>query len=291
MIRRKEVHNPFNFSFFIMYNEFPKGLHENLNVPGIFRRKSNVKVQLNDGTILEMDASYTIDPDFKIVFEPMIVNLEHQSTPVNKDKIKTISSYSLQQIHDEKLPPLSVIVSHIDEKEHVQTFQRTPSFITKLYFITLDEKDIEKRLNNLTNKINQQIELTDNDALDLGIIALFAPRHKAKKITEKVIKLFNKISNKLSKKMQLTIYTVLYVLTDAYCDEENEFRRMINMLNKNISEETRNEFESFNIIKNRNFELENKIQDMTAEQNNANTKIQELENKIKILESQLKNAK
>lgn len=51
-----------------------------------------------------MDSSYIIDPDSKTIFEPMVANGEHQSTPVGKDKLKMISRYGIQQIHDENLP-------------------------------------------------------------------------------------------------------------------------------------------------------------------------------------------
>ena len=45
MIRKRRINNPFYFAFGIMYNEYAKELHEELEIPGIFRRKSNVKVR------------------------------------------------------------------------------------------------------------------------------------------------------------------------------------------------------------------------------------------------------
>lgn len=81
MIRKRIVDKPFNFAYTIMNNEYPMELHNCLNVPGIFKQKSNTKVYFKDGTVGEMDSSYLVDPDFKQIFEPMVANGEHQSTP------------------------------------------------------------------------------------------------------------------------------------------------------------------------------------------------------------------
>ena len=102
MVRKRKIHKPFDFGFGLMYNEFPRELHEELDVPGIFKRKSNVKVRLKNGKVLEMDASYVVDPDFKVLFESAVVDLEHQSTHVDEDKIIVIGDYNIQQIAEIK---------------------------------------------------------------------------------------------------------------------------------------------------------------------------------------------
>lgn len=65
-----KINNPYDYAFGVMYNEFPKELHEILNIPGKFKRKSNIKVRLKNGTVLEMDSSYVVDSDFEELFEP-----------------------------------------------------------------------------------------------------------------------------------------------------------------------------------------------------------------------------
>lgn len=152
MERKRKIDKPFDFGYNIMYNEYAKELHINLGVPGIFRSKTNEKVYFKDGSIGKMDSSYIIDPDFKTIYEPMVANGEHQSTPVGKNKIRMISYYGLQQIHDECLPQLSYIVSHINREKHEQSYKRSPTDTIEPYFICLTEKDIKKRLNNVKEK-------------------------------------------------------------------------------------------------------------------------------------------
>lgn len=123
MARKKKLDKPYDFAFGVMYNEYPKEFHKELNIPGIFKRKSNVKVRLKQGNVREMDASYVVDPDFKVLFEPAVVDLEHQSTPVDTPKIKIIGDYNIQQIADERLPTLNVVASHLSKEKSVRNLK------------------------------------------------------------------------------------------------------------------------------------------------------------------------
>lgn len=153
MIRKRKLNKPYDFAFGMLYHEYPKELHEELKVPGIFKHKSNVKARLKNGRVLEMDASYVVDPDFKVLFEPAVVDLEHQSVPVDVPKIMIIGEYNIQQIADERLPPLNVIASRLSEEMSVKEFERTPTSTTKLMFLNLGRQDNKKRLSTLSNII------------------------------------------------------------------------------------------------------------------------------------------
>ena len=298
MIRKRKIDKPFDFGFNVMYNEYPKELHNNLNVPGIFRRKANRKVYLKDGGIGEMDSSYIIDPDFKTIFEPMVANGEHQSTPVGKEKIKMISYYGIQQIHDENLPQFSYVASHISKEKHEQIFKRSPTEIIEPYFLDLGEEDNRERLNNVRKIINQQGNISSEDALNLGIIALFAPRANAQKITKEVVGLYIAIVENLPQKMESTLFCVLYAMVDAFFSDEKEYWRVLNMLKENTSQESVDKFESVAIFENKVSELEQansaangKIADLKKANDSANGRIADLEAEIASLKSQLDDAK
>ncbi len=223
MIRKRTLDKPYDFAFGMLYNEYPKELHEELKIPGIFKQKSNVKVRLKSGRVLEMDASYVVGPDFKVLFEEAIVDLEHQSVPVGMSKIKIIGDYNIQQIADERLPTLNVIASHLSEEKSVKEFERTPTTTTKLMFLNLGRDEIKKRLSNLSNIINNNEEqLTVKNALNLGIIVLFAPRDIACEITRHAVELYNKMKNK-PRKLEYTLYSVISAMVDAYFDDEDEY--------------------------------------------------------------------
>lgn len=302
MARKRKLNNPYDFAFGVMYNEYPKEFHEELNIPGIFKRKSNVKVRLKDGRRLEMDASYVVDPDFKVLFEPAVVDLEHQSTPVDMPKIKIIGDYNIQQIADERLPPLNVIASHLNEEKSIREFERTPTSTTKLMFLNLGRQDNKKRLNTLSNIIkNHEEHLTIGNALNLGIIVLFAPRDSACEITRQIVELYNKIKNK-PKKLEYTLYSVICTMIDAYFDDDEEFKELIDMINNETGEDVVGRFETEIISQNKLIELGEKLDVMSAEKDAADAenvrlkaekdaldnRITQLQDTIKELENQLR---
>ncbi|WP_458453908.1 hypothetical protein [Methanobrevibacter sp.] len=270
MARKRKIDKPFNFGFTIMDNEFPRELHMNLGVPGIFKKQINKKVYLQDGSIGEMDASYLVDPDFERIFEPMAVNGEHQSTPVGEDKIKMIGYYGIQQIHEENVPQISYVASNISKEKHVQCYERSPSDFVKPMFIDLGPEDNKKRLSNVEDIINNQRIISDVDALNLGIIVLFAPRDIACEVTRKVVELYVRIADRLHRKMESTLYTVICTMIDAYFDDEEEYRRMMSMMNENTSYESTERFVSLDIFK-------NNLDDKVKELEEANGRIEELE--------------
>lgn len=296
MARKRRIDKPYDFAFGMLYNEFPKELHEELKIPGLFRRKSNVKVRLKNGVVREMDASYVVGPDFKVLFEPAVVDLEHQSTPVDEDKIITIGDYNIQQICDERLLPLNVVASHLSEEKSIKEYERTPTTTIKLMFLDLGENDNEKRLNILRYIIyNHEEQLTVGDALNLGIIVLFAPRKNACKITRNAVELYLEIKNK-PKKLEYVLYSVICAMIDAYFDDENQFRELMNMINKETAEEIVGKFETEIISQNRIVELAQERDEAYAKVDEANSRVDEAnirfdEVNAKLIEANNKNSR
>jgi len=249
-----------------------------------------------------MDASYVAKPDFKVLFERAVVNLEHQSTPVTKEKIKTIGNYNLQQIAEERLPPLSVIASHLPKEKSYQSYVRTPSYETKLHFLDLGEDNIMERLNRVRNKIYNYKELSVAETLELGVIVLFAPRDKGNKITREVVGLYRKISDYIYGKLELVLYGILYVMIDAFFNDEEEYEEMMKMLKEKTTIEAQDEFENQKLTEARlNYTSEQleltharlnyaneQIEALTDENNNITTKYNEAQERIAELEKELK---
>ncbi len=245
MNRQRKYKKHFDSSHSIMYNTFPEEYTESLGVPGKFVKKINRKVNLKDGTQGEMDSAYIADPDYKILMTKAAVCLEHQSIPVSDDKIGMIGSYDIQMVSDENLPTVLAIASKTDPEKSVNKLIRTPSDSIKLYFLDLSEKNICQRLNNLKEKINNNKKLSIEDKLNLGIILLYAPPKDAERITETIVDLYLTIHSDLDLEMENCLYLVIKILIDAYIDDEKTYRRLIKMIDKNTSEETKQKFGPF----------------------------------------------
>lgn len=238
MTRKRKYYKPFDLCHSILFNEYPLEYTREIGVPGEFEKKINRRVHLKNGAGGEMDSAYLNNPDYKVLFEKVATDLEHQSVQINEEKLKKIGDYDTQLVVDEHLPTFIVIASHLKNDESKNKLIRSPSDITELYFLDLGEDNIRKRLSTLSEIINSNQHLSTENALNLGIIILYAPRDNAYEITETVVDLYQKIVKDLDLKMETCLYNVISIMIDAYIDDEKEYRRLINMVEKNTSEKT-----------------------------------------------------
>ena len=244
MKREKKFTKHFDLSHSIMYHDYPHIYTKNIDVPGEFVKKINRRVHLKDGTGGEMDSAYIAKPDNKILFEVVAVGLEHQSKPVDPFKLTKFGDYDIQMVSDENLPTLLAVASHLNPKKSENILIRSPSDITQLYFLDLGKENICQRLNRVKEIINNNKKLSDEDALDLGIILIYAPREHAYEITYTIVDLYLKVVNDLDLKMEKCLYSVITILTDAYIDDEKEYRRLTNMIDNKTSQEVKSLFEA-----------------------------------------------
>lgn len=239
MGRKRKYNKPFDLCHSILFNEFPAEYTHTIGVPGKFVKKINRRIHLKDGTTGEMDSAYIANPDNKILFERAAVALGHQSMPVGDSKLAMVGNYDIQLVVDEHLPTLITFASHLNDAGSKLELVRTPSDIIKLHFLDLGEENISKRLSDVSEKINNKDKLTTEDALNLGVIVLYSPRNRACEITEEVVNLYLKISNDITMDMEYVLYSVISILLDAYYDDENEYRRIKNMLDNKTSSDSK----------------------------------------------------
>jgi uncharacterized coiled-coil DUF342 family protein len=135
----------------------------------------------------------------------------------------------------------------------------------------------------------------------LGIIVLFAPRDSACEIKRQIVELYNKIKNK-PKKLEYTLYSVICTMIDAYFDDDEEFKELIDMINNETGEDVVGRFETEIISQNKLIELGEKLDVMSAEKDAADAenvrlkaekdaldnRITQLQDTIKELENQLR---
>jgi len=287
-MRKRKFSKHFDKAHSIMFSGMPSEYTKILGVPGVFVKKINRMVHLKDGTGGEMDSAYIADPDYKLLFERVAVALEHQSKPVGDEKLEKIGDYDIQLVVDEHLPTLICIASHLNDDASKKQLVRSPSDITRPYFLDLGEDNISKRLSMVDGIINSNKYLSKENALNLGVIVLFAPRNHACEITERVVNLYIKISRNLDFRLELALYSVIVLMIDAYFDEEKNYERLMNMVNDNTSSEVIEDFHPFDGFR-ESLEYANKrILDLEEE----NSRIPKLEAEIsRIHDLEVENSK
>lgn len=90
------------------------------------------------------------------------------------------------------MPVLTVIVV-FDEKEYeasLKEYATTASDILRPMYINMPWEEIEKRLNNLETKILNREKSSQDETFDIAFLPMFAPKQKAKYITEKIVRLY-----------------------------------------------------------------------------------------------------
>lgn len=287
MGRKKKYKDPFDSCHNIMFNEYPLEYTNNLGIPGEFIKKIDCKVDLKDSSRGQMDSAYVAKADNELLFENVAVNLEHQSYPVDDKKLNQIGKYDIQLVVNENLPTFMVVASHLDKKLSKNLLKRSPSNILKLYFLNLDEKNICQRLNRVEEIINNNKNLTTEDLLNLGIIGLYAPRDKASEIIKRIVNLYVKIVNNLDRQMEYVLYSVLNYLIDAFTVDEKEYKRMINMIDKNTSNESVEEFESIKCSRRDLMNVKEELSDTKEELSDAKEALSNSEDKIASLEEEV----
>lgn len=301
MNRKRKFVKPFDLVHSILYNEFPEEYLRSIGVPRKFVKKINRRVHLKDGTLGEMDSAFILEPDNEILFEKVASGLEHQSTAVGDVKLTKFGDYDIQLVVDENLPTFLMVASHLDMDESIQELVRSPSDITRLYFLNLDKENIYERLSSLKEKIHNNKQFTTEDALNLGIITLYAPRDHACEITEEVVNIYLKIVDDFDLDLESCLYSAITIMIDAFFDDENDYRRLTDMMDnktsresKHISEAHKSTIESLNyaredlnIAYSKLKETNSKLDKTNSDLDKANEKIRDLEAEVKRLTEEL----
>lgn len=191
MPKIKEVHHVNDVTNVYFSNVIPGILHRYFRLPGKFVRNYTTRIIKRDGSEGEMDWLILVEPDGHRLFEPILINVEFQSSRVTKEKIKIISEYKDYAKIYYGLPVLTVVIITDGYESSELEYSRVESDILKPIYIHMDWEEIIERLNNLEEKILNHEQLTEDDGLDMVFISMFAPKKEGKWITEKILNLFN----------------------------------------------------------------------------------------------------
>ena len=236
MILRKKVHHPNDVSVKYLQETKEKELFDFFELPGKFVKSYSKLIIRRDGSTGEMDWLVLVDPDYITIHERTLINVEFQTRRVGEEKIRIICDYKDYAKTYYGLPVLTVIII-FDEKEYeasVKEYASTDSDILRPQYIHMPWKKIEKRLNNLETKILNKEKLSQKEAFDIAFLPMFAPKQKAKFITEKTVTFFNE-DKTLEGSLKYDIAFVLGIMIKKYFDYTNKGKELLKLIEKEIS--------------------------------------------------------
>ncbi len=156
-------------SFRFTGDQWASDFHLNLELPGIFKELLQNDTVVNPKIGIRMDLLELAELEGGI---EILINIEHQSTRLDTIKIRIIDDYKNYSKCKHKLPLLSVIVSPFPKEEHETEYRATESDVLQPVFITIDDKEIRKRLNILKDNCKNR-EIENHIILNIAIISIF----------------------------------------------------------------------------------------------------------------------
>ena len=236
MIIKKKVHHPNDVSVKYFQATEAKKLFDYFKLPGKFVKNYSPRVVKRDGSELEMDWLILVDPDNKELFERILINIEFQTQRVDMRKIKVISDYKDYSKTNFGFPVLTIIII-FDEREFeasLKEYAITASDIFKPVYIHRPWKVIEKRLNNLEIKIQNNEKLSQDEAFDIAFLPIFSPKQKAKSVTEKITNIFSN-DNTIKEPLRNDIAYVLGIMIRKYFDLTPKGKELLKLIDKEIN--------------------------------------------------------
>ena len=170
----KPIPQAMDKSFRYIGDQWAGDFHLNLQLPGIFKELLQNDTLIDSKTGIRMDLLELVELEGGI---EILINIEHQSTKLDPIKIRIIDGYKNYSKCKHNLPVLSVIVTPFRKEDQEMEYRATESDILQPVFITIDDKEIEKRLNMLKDNYKNK-EIENHIVLNIAIIAIFVLNNK-----------------------------------------------------------------------------------------------------------------
>ena len=254
-----------------------KHQHRYLKLPGEFEARYPQEIVFPNMDTGRADEFYS-------TVEGLMINLEEESGDITEKVLEKISNYVVFADFMYSKKPYSVIICHKDPKKLFEYYERSPSIIIKVHYIYIPQEILWIKYENLIKKIEQKVELSINESLDIAFIPKFISKENGQYVTESLAKAFKSV--KLNKKILKRDIGVLLgaMILKHFEDEEkiNELMEDINM--KQIENEikiiAREEYkEEFDKIEKEKLELKNENKELINKNGELETKNGELETK------------
>ena len=233
LILKRKVHHANDVTVKYLIDIMSEKLHKYLKLPGKFVRNYSTRLIRRDGSERDMDWLMLVEPDNEILFEKILINVEFQSSYVDKEKIKTIADYRDYSKTYYGLPVLTVIVIMDGFELSELEYSRVSSDILKPTYIRMERDEQIERLNNIEGKILNHNNLSDDEALDIVFLPMFSPKDKAEFVTEKIARLFVE-DKSLTGMFRSDIATALSIMVMKYFGVSAKAKELLEMMKPEV---------------------------------------------------------
>ncbi|WP_458405082.1 hypothetical protein [Methanobrevibacter sp.] len=231
MILKPEVHHPNDVTIGYLIDVMAEKLHHALGLPGKFVKNYPTRIIKRDGSEREMDWLMLVEPDNETLFEKILINVEFQSSKVDKAKIESLVDYKDYSKTYYGLPVLSVVVITDGYESSEKEYCLVASDIFKPFYIHMSEEEVIEKLNNLEDNIDS---LNEDDAIDMVLLPMFASKEQSKIVTEKIVHIFRK-NISISGIFRNDIAFALSIMVRKYFDLTEKGKELLKMMHPEVT--------------------------------------------------------
>lgn len=203
-----------------------KRQHQYFSLPGQYFRRYPTEVVLRNMETGRMDELYSI-------LEKMLINLEEESGDVSEETLKKFSKYKTFASFIYAMPVITVVICHKDPKNFPKEYENSPTDILRPIYIYFTQKVLWEKYENIINKVNQNIELSDNEALDIAFIPRFISKKDGKFICETFAKLF-KDANIPDHELKRDVAVILMTMILTHVPDEKEQNELLEVMEMDV---------------------------------------------------------
>ena len=243
--------NPFDNLFRYFLGLFEEDAHVVLGLPGIFSNIEESSVIKLGESEMQADSIMRVISDDEMIKKEVIFILEHLSYRITLTKKEALSDYEFYQIlkHHKKCF-IFVITSDecIDCKQNEYGYFykdfEVDGLPLRVFFIRYNDETIQKNLNTLTDKVNDNLELDSQDLLRFVFNLIFVKPDFADEIIDKSIEILKKANSEHIFDMSDALITIIKY------HFRNDIKRMVEMLKMNMEIITQKSTDGYDINEN-----------------------------------------
>lgn len=167
----KKIYQPSDISFKYAFAVLNKHLHKYLKLKDEYVASYPTEVITRDMRNLRMDTLYKT--------KNTLNNIESQSTKVGIKEMKRFADYRIFAEYIYNLPVETIILMTVDPKNSLKEYKISDTDIMRPIYIYFSKDEVIKKFNNLSDKIENNDRLTEEETLDIAFLPLFAAKENS----------------------------------------------------------------------------------------------------------------
>ena len=161
-----------------------KRLHNYLKLPGEFKTYYPNEVILPNMKSGRMDSLYSSTAK-------LLIHLEEETKKITKKTLKKFSKYMIFTGYMYVGKLYFAVICHEDPKKESECIKYSESQYFKIHYIHFPQEELQKKYENIINKVEQKEELSEREAMDIAFVAKFISKEKAANVVETLVTIFN----------------------------------------------------------------------------------------------------